>query len=152
MNSKFLDLDKGRQDAVINASLKAFAINGYKRASTDDIVKSAGISKGLLFHYFESKKGLYEFLHDYSVKYMSMELLRDVKGEPGNIFLLQKEVEKARIQVMKKYPYMPTDTKLKAQWIKNLNIREVTPHLVEENLGKRLIRRLHKLLNIIAEI
>ena len=33
---------------------------------------------------------------------------------------------------------MPTDTKLKAQWIKNLNIREVTPHLVEENLGKRL--------------
>lgn len=106
MNSKFLDLDKGRQDAVINASLKAFAINGYKRASTDDIVKSAGISKGLLFHYFESKKGLYEFLHDYSVKYMSMELLRDVKGEPGNIFLLQKEVERARIQVMKKYPYM----------------------------------------------
>jgi hypothetical protein len=39
---------------------------------------------------------------------------------------------------VKKYPYMPTDTKLKAQWIKNLNIREVTPHLVEENLGKRL--------------
>ena len=33
---------------------------------------------------------------------------------------------------------MPTDTKLKAQWIKNLNIREVTQNLVEENLGKSL--------------
>ena len=39
---------------------------------------------------------------------------------------------------MKKNPYLSIDTKLKAQWIKNLNIREVTPHLVEENLGKSL--------------
>ena len=38
----------------------------------------------------------------------------------------------------KKDPYLSTDTKLKAQWIKNLNIREVTQNLVEENLGKSL--------------
>ena len=53
MNGKFFDLKKDKQDRMISAALKVFAINGYRHASTDDIVKEANISKGLLFHYFE---------------------------------------------------------------------------------------------------
>ena len=49
MNDKFFDLKKEKQDRIINASLKIFALNGYSRASTDEIVKEAEISKGLLF-------------------------------------------------------------------------------------------------------
>ena len=44
MNEKFFDLNKEKQDRMINASLKLFALNGYKHASTDDIVTEAGIS------------------------------------------------------------------------------------------------------------
>ena len=55
MNEKFFDLKKEKQDRMINAALKAFALSGYRHASTDDIVREAAISKGLLFHYFESK-------------------------------------------------------------------------------------------------
>ena len=73
MNEKFFDLQREKQDRIINAALKIFAQNGYKHASTDVIVKEAGISKGLLFHYFSSKSGLYSFLFDYSVKYMLFE-------------------------------------------------------------------------------
>ena len=51
MNDKFFDLKKEKQDRMINAALKVFALRGYRHASTDDIVKEAGISKGLLFHY-----------------------------------------------------------------------------------------------------
>ena len=61
MNEKFFDLKKEKQDRMINASLKIFALNGYRHASTDDIVAEAGISKGLLFHYFVNKLGLYTF-------------------------------------------------------------------------------------------
>ena len=50
MNNKFFDLKKEKQDRMINAALKVFAIYGFNKASTDDIVKEAGISKGLLFH------------------------------------------------------------------------------------------------------
>ena len=46
MNEKFFDLKKEKQDRMINASLKVFAMNGYAHASTDDIVREAGISKG----------------------------------------------------------------------------------------------------------
>lgn len=52
MNNKFFDAAKEKQDRIINAALQVFAVNGYRHASTDEIVRIAGISKGLLFHYF----------------------------------------------------------------------------------------------------
>lgn len=104
MNEKFFDLRKEKQDRMINASLKWFAMNGYRHASTDDIVKEAAISKGLIFHYFESKLGLYEFIYDYSVRYMILEL--SVVRESGNLFDVMKQVEFARMRAMKGYPYM----------------------------------------------
>lgn len=57
MNEKFFDLKKEKQDRMINAALKVFAENGFRRASTDEMVKEAGISKGLLFHYLSARPG-----------------------------------------------------------------------------------------------
>ena len=106
MNAKFFDVNKAKQDAVINAALKTFAQNGYKNASTDIIVKEAGISKGLLFHYFTSKQGLYGFVFDYSVKYMSLELTRAVNKKEKDFFNIQVQIERAKGRVLRLYPYM----------------------------------------------
>lgn len=106
MNDKFFDLKQEKQDRIINGALKIFARNSYKHTSTDVIVKEAGISKGLLFHYFTSKLGLYEFLYQYSVRFMLLEISREVKRRETNFFILRKQMEKARMQVMKMYPYM----------------------------------------------
>ena len=100
MNDKFFDLKQEKQDRMINASLKIFSRGGYRHASTDDIVKEAGISKGLLFHYFGSKLGLYGFLFDYSVRFMLLELSREVKRSETDYFALTKQMEQARMQVM----------------------------------------------------
>ncbi len=91
---------------MINASLKIFSINGYKHASTDDIVAEAGISKGLLFHYFGSKLGLYTFLYDYSVRFMKLELTTGVSSSANDYFEIRKQIEFAKMQVLKNYPYM----------------------------------------------
>ena len=91
---------------MINAALKIFSMRGYQFASTDDIVKEAGISKGLLFHYFGSKSGLYSFIYDYSVRFMSMELKAAVDAAETNFFTLQKQMETGRLQVLKNYPCM----------------------------------------------
>ncbi|HOO28938.1 MAG TPA: TetR/AcrR family transcriptional regulator [Lachnospiraceae bacterium] len=106
MNAKFFDVKKEKQDAIINAALKVFAENGYRKASTDVIVKQAGISKGLLFHYFISKQGLYEFIYDYSVRYMKLELTQSVKKEEKDFFEVLKQIEQAKTRVMKNYSYM----------------------------------------------
>ena len=91
---------------MINASLQIFAENGYNHASTDDIVKNAGISKGLLFHYFESKIGVYEFIYDYCVKFFSLELSSAIDPAEEDYFKLLSQLEAAKMQTMKNYPYM----------------------------------------------
>lgn len=106
MNGKFFDLKKEKQDRMINAALKVFALHGYRRASTDDIVKEAGISKGLLFHYFESKIGVYNFIYDYSVRYMSLELKSSVSSSEKNLFEIIRQIEMAKMSAMRGYPYM----------------------------------------------
>lgn len=106
MNEKFFDLKKEKQDRMINAALKVFAMNGYGHASTDDIVKEAGISKGLLFHYFISKLGLYSFVYDYSVRYILLELSTGVSPKETDYFELFGQIKHSQLQVMKNYPYM----------------------------------------------
>lgn len=105
MNGKFFDLKKEKQDRMINAALKMFALHGYRHARTDDIVREAGISKGLLFHYFESKLGVYTFVYDYSVRYMILEL-GNRPADETNLFEIVRQTEAAHMRAMKEYPYM----------------------------------------------
>lgn len=91
---------------MINAALKIFALQGYRHASTDDIVREAAVSKGLLFHYFGSKLGVYTFIYDYSVRYMNLELKSNVDPKERDLFLLVRQTEAARMHAMRGYPYM----------------------------------------------
>ena len=106
MNEKFFDLKKEKQDRMINAALKIFAMNGYAHASTDDMVREAGISKGLLFHYFGSKAVIYSFVYDYSVRYMTLELSTGISKEETDYFGLLGQIKAAQLQVLRNYPYM----------------------------------------------
>jgi AcrR family transcriptional regulator len=63
---KFMTMEEEKRERVINSALKEFS-KGYTAANTDVIVKEAGISKGLLFHYFGSKRGLLLFLIKYTL-------------------------------------------------------------------------------------
>lgn len=47
---------KKKKDQIAASALKEFAEKGFEQASTNTICKEAGVSKGLLFHYFGSKK------------------------------------------------------------------------------------------------
>ncbi len=106
MNAKFFDLKKEKQDRMINAALKVFAIHGYRHASTDDIVREAAISKGLLFHYFGNKLGVYSFVYDYSVRYITLEMKSTIDPNETDMFTLVKQAEDARMHAMRGYPYM----------------------------------------------
>ena len=71
---KFHALDDDKRERIISAAMKEFLV-GYKHASTDNIVREAGISKGLLFHYFGTKENLYRFLIEYVAETFIMEFI-----------------------------------------------------------------------------
>ena len=107
MNDKFWDLKKAKQDKMINGALKIFARNGFRHASTDEIVAEASISKGLLFHYFYSKAGLYAFLTEYSARFAMVELNSELRRrEDLPFFDFQYALTKAEELIMRQYPYM----------------------------------------------
>lgn len=56
-----------KREKIIAAAIKEFAAKGYERASTNAITAEAGIAKGLLFHYFGSKKKLFLWLIQYAL-------------------------------------------------------------------------------------
>ncbi|SDN73481.1 TetR/AcrR family transcriptional regulator [Acetanaerobacterium elongatum] len=52
-------MDNSKKQELLNACFAEFAQYGYDKANTNRICETAGVSKGLLFHYFGSKKNLY---------------------------------------------------------------------------------------------
>jgi AcrR family transcriptional regulator len=53
-----LDLD-ARRDAFLATGLAVFSARSYDEVSIDDLAAAAGVSKGLLYHYFPTKRDFY---------------------------------------------------------------------------------------------
>ncbi|WML46334.1 TetR/AcrR family transcriptional regulator [Neobacillus sp. PS3-40] len=104
MFSKFFNLEKEKQVRIVNAAIKEFAQKGYENASTNEMVKEAGISKGLLFHYFQSKKQLYLFLYEYCVDLLVNEVFEKVDMVETDFFARVRQVALVKMELLKKYP------------------------------------------------
>ena len=107
MNEKFYSLKKEKQDKMINGAMQIFAKYGYRHASTDEMVRVCGVSKGLWFHYFENKTGLYSFVASYGLKYAMLELNMAQIKSGTDYFELRLKIEECKMVMMEKYPYLP---------------------------------------------
>jgi AcrR family transcriptional regulator len=99
-------LDPAKRAAIINAALKEFALKGFDDASTNVIVKDAGISKGLLFHYFNTKRELFLFLFDYSVDILKREYLEQIGSADGDMIAWYRRAARLKIEIIRRYPYV----------------------------------------------
>lgn len=101
---KFLNLSTEKQTTIIDAAMKSFGINGYKKASVSDIANTAGISKAMVFHYFGTKKALYLYLMNYSGRVIMNEVNEKFDNTITDFFdriTLSSNIEMA---VLKKHP------------------------------------------------
>ncbi|MDP4153037.1 MAG: TetR/AcrR family transcriptional regulator [Bacillota bacterium] len=98
--------DEEKRELIINAALKQFAQNGYEKASTNAIIKDAGVSKGLLFHYFENKKQLYVFLFQHSAELILQELMKRLDKDQTDFFEKIKCSQNIKLDIMSRYPEM----------------------------------------------
>jgi TetR/AcrR family transcriptional regulator len=76
MSGAFDKLPDSRKEEILRVCMEEFVQNGYHNASTNTMVKRLGISKGLLFLYFNSKKNLYLYLVEYLSRDMIEEYLK----------------------------------------------------------------------------
>ncbi len=75
---KRLSVD-ARRAQLLDLGMRLFSERAYDELSTDEIAKAASISKGLLFHYFSSKRGFYVA----TIEEMARRVAEVTAPEPG---------------------------------------------------------------------
>ena len=106
MHENFMGLKEEKRDIIINSALLEFAAKGYDLASTNEMVKAAGISKGALFHYFVSKKDLFFFLCDFVFEVVSKEFYEQIGHCSGDLLIRYRRAAMLKGAVYQRHPPM----------------------------------------------
>jgi AcrR family transcriptional regulator len=101
--SIFHSLKSEKQVKIINAAMKQFVLSGYDKASTNEIVKEAQISKGSLFNYFYNKKELYVYLLEHALKIIDI-IFAEVDVNERDLFKRISQIGLIKLKIQQKYP------------------------------------------------
>lgn len=69
-----------RREQLLEVGKRIFAARPFDEISTEDLAKEAGISKGLLYHYFKNKRGYYVAV----VRRLADEVLEATSIDPSS--------------------------------------------------------------------
>lgn len=134
MNLTFNKLPEEKKYALIKICIDEFAIKGYENTSTDVITAKAGISKGILFHYFKSKKNLYLFIVDYVREQLSHKTIAEVeKIHEDDFFNRIKAVSLAKQRIFMEYP-MESELLLSSYTNPPLTVKEELKEMYQQHI------------------
>jgi len=100
---KFFALEEDKRERIINAAMREF-LHGYNAAKTDNIVREAGISKGLLFHYFGTKEKLYDFLIESAITVIQAEYVNLINTRHSDLLDSVWQMSLLKQDLSKRYP------------------------------------------------
>ncbi len=104
--------------------------NGYEQASTNRIVKQAGIGKEMLFHYFGSKEDLFHYLVNHAIQFISENYVDQFYLKEWDFIERLKQAAKLKMNVYRAHPdlfnfigmiYMNEPERLSETEMKELN-------------------------------
>lgn len=102
---RIMSADSEKRERIIKAAMLEFK-KGFKYASTDIMVKEAGISKGLLFHYFGTKEGLWDFTVWYAFEVMTAEYFDLINAGQPDLLERLWQITLLRTDLSYKYPFI----------------------------------------------
>lgn len=79
-----------RREQILIAALKIMSKSGLKATKIGDIAKSAGVSHGLIYHYFQSKEEIF------------VELIRRATSDSNRVFKYMEELPHEPIEKIEK--------------------------------------------------
>ncbi len=89
MEPRFQRRKADRPAEIVAAALSAFAENGYAATRVDDVAQRAGVSKGLLYLYFDTKEALFKaVIKSFVVPHLeTLKAGFDASGDGAEAFL-----------------------------------------------------------------
>jgi len=152
MYPKFFALEEEKRERIINAAMREF-LHGYSAAKTDDIVREAGISKGLLFHYFGTKEKLYDFLIENAIAVIQAEYVNLINTRQPDLLDSVWQMSLLKQDLSLRFPVIfdfltstyldtrhPMNAEQAAQLTKFMEMRNKVLAEILENCDKSLFR------------
>ena len=115
---QFEEIREKSREKILAAALELFANKGYNATSIDSIAKKAGISKGLIYNYFESKEKILRAIFDAAMD-VGDEILARYKG-------LKDPYEIMRRMTMDTFEFL----RKKKQYCQLLTAISLQPHVM----------------------
>ena len=114
-------MDKGeKQNEILNAALKLFALYGYKKTTVEDVAEKVGMTKSNLYFYVKNKRDLYEKTVSRALERWRDSVARAI-GETDDV------VEKFSVMAKESFTYLAGEEDLRAICMKDPNIFTLTP-------------------------
>jgi len=130
VKSTFDNLAEYKKLRIIDACIKEFGEYGYKSSSMDGIIRRAGISKGGLYGYVDSKRELFLFIIDYAYSRLYQYLKERINSE-------QQDLQPDLLERLRHVAELAIDFYLEHQEFITLIVR--TAHLPDENLAGEVL-------------
>jgi len=67
---------KKNKQAILDAAISLFSANGYENTSIEHIAKIAGVGKGTVYSYFQTKKDIIKGFCEYELEKIHLELVK----------------------------------------------------------------------------
>jgi AcrR family transcriptional regulator len=109
MKKTFDNLPEEKRARIIAACVKEFGEKGYEGSALDRIVAEAGISKGGLYEYIESKEDLFLFIvgltYDELYDYLEQRIRKDAIALPQDIVKRMRIVAEIAVDFYIHHPH-----------------------------------------------
>lgn len=96
--------DTDKHTRLMNAAAACFARCGYKKTSVDEIVRAAGVSKGLFYHYYAGKKQIYLALYDAYAALLKRALREQIDLGQTDFIERLKQISRIKLGFAERYP------------------------------------------------
>ena len=147
---RFKKLDNTERKRILDSAYRAFTDTPYALASTNTIVLNAGISKGKLFYYFQSKETLFDYLITHGLHYIKtayVDKINTLERDCLKRLMLIAEPKKRAYNdepylfAFMSYVYMHEQHRIKAKSLKLIQeYQSIIEEKMKENIDISLFR------------
>lgn len=99
-----MEKDLSSRSKIIEGAIRVFAQHNYEKASTTMIAQAAGLSKGLIFHYFGSKADLFLATYQEVATIIIDRIVDKINYVETDMLLRLKESIWLKLDVMQTFP------------------------------------------------
>lgn len=136
---QFEEMRESRRLQIMEAALKLFALEGYGHVSISRLASEAGISKGLMYNYFDSKEALLTAIIEHGMSEM-MDLF-----DPDHDGILEPEEMEGFIRKI-----FAAIRSHQEYWILFISVL-LQPNVKEHLLEKNMIQSMEKFMSMLVQ-